>query len=311
MSTKLGRVAERVWTSTPGDLYVLGKRRVGTLFGHRDNGWDYSLDAVLRNPKHMDVKLEIERWERQWRMCRRLGAPELETEFSVLGKTIFELGCGPVLGFGPVAIFLGASAFYYREPDFIRSVFESDAVKQKYFKPLFAELIANYGELQSFNEWYRSVMQKCEPVSDDRELVGITISHSVLEHISREELPTMLAKLYEVAGPSSRFCHTVDFGPHGGSFQDLYQTDKAIERPRLNLYRLSDIISALQAAGFEIYQSITYKRDSIDRSLIHQSWREYSDEDLESRVVLIFGTKKRDTRLEGSKGGAVDGPVSL
>ncbi|HEX3100258.1 MAG TPA: hypothetical protein VHQ01_00625, partial [Pyrinomonadaceae bacterium] len=120
-----GNILKKFWTHSADDLFVIAERRTRQLLGKGDLGWDYSLAAVLRSPKNMNTKLEIERWERQWRICRLNGLNDIENKFSLSGKTVLELGCGPVLGFGPIAIYRGAERFWYREPDFVRAVVES------------------------------------------------------------------------------------------------------------------------------------------------------------------------------------------
>jgi len=281
-----------VWTHSANDLFVLAIRRARQLVGRGDLGWDYSLTAVLSSPKNMNSKLEIERWERQWRVCRLNGLADVESEFDPFGRSILELGCGPVLGFGPIAIFRGAERFWYLEPDFSRAVLESLEVKNKYFEPLFHELTANYGRLQSFDEWYSRIIELSQPFSEGMAgEVDITLSHSVLEHIPLRELPILLDALYAASRPDGRFFHTVDFGPHGGAFNSLYSQDQTVERQNLNLLRRSEVEAAMSSAGFTHDASIVYKTDDVPKSDVHRSWQKYSRTDLESRVVFMIGRR--------------------
>ena len=179
--TTLRSTVRKLWQTSPADLSLIGKRRLRRRLGNGDHGCDYSLEAVLRNPKHMNIKLEIERWERQWRICRLQGLGDVEEKFDFSGKTLLEVGCGPVFGCGPIALFKGAKRFWYQDPDFHRTVVESQAIKKQYFHPLYQELIANYGKLMSFDDWYSTMMELGHPLQlEATGTVDITISHSVL-----------------------------------------------------------------------------------------------------------------------------------
>lgn len=265
------------------------------MFGQGDHGWDYSLQTVLKTPKHMDFKMEIERWERMWRMCQLHQLKEVECHFDFTGKKILEVGCGPVLGIGPLAIFRGAQRFFYQEPDFVREVVASPAIRDAYFQPLHEELVANYGQLMPFEEWHSKVLDQSEPLKQDLgPIVDITISHSVLEHIPRKEFADFLQGLYNSSRPGAWFAHTVDFGPHGfgtGRMESLYEMDRQVEPPRLNLLRKSDVETALRSAGFRLEAPIPYKTDRLGKTRIHESWRKYSEDDLSHRVVILLGSR--------------------
>lgn len=289
------RKIRKIWNSSPAELVEIGSRRVRRMFGRGDHGWDYSLQAVLRNPKHMNFKMEIERWERMWRMCRLHQLKEVESHFDFVGKTVLEAGCGPVLGIGPLAIFRGAQRFFYQEPDFVREVIESSAIRDAYFQPLHQELVANYGQLMPFEEWYSKVLAQSAPLPQGLDsIVDITVSHSVLEHIPRKVFADFLLGLYLSSRPGAWFAHTVDFGPHGfgkGRMESLYEMDRQVEPPYLNLLRKSDVEAALRSAGFRLEATIPYKTERLSQARIHESWREYSEDDLSHRVVIFLGSR--------------------
>src|SRR5437879_2716783 len=157
-------IIRKLWQKSPADLFTVGRRRIGRRLGNGDHGWDYSLESVIKNPKHMNIKMEIERWERHWRICRLHGLGKVEEKFDFFGKSVLEVGCGPVFGCGPVALYKGAERFWYQEPDLRRTVVESTAIKNKYFRPFHQELVANYGRQMSFEEWYSRVMELSHPL---------------------------------------------------------------------------------------------------------------------------------------------------
>lgn len=289
------RVARKLWQESPADLFMIGRRRVGRYFGNGDLGWDYSLEAVIKNPKHMNCKMEIERWERHWRICRLHGLENFEKQFDFSGKSVLEVGCGPVFGCGPIALFKGAEKFWYQEPDLRRSVVESTALKNAYFRRLHQELVANYGPQIRFDEWYSKVIELTHPLpSGATGTVDITISHSVLEHIPRRTLAPFLENLFAASRPGGVFSHTVDLGPHGhgnGTLLSLYGTNRENEPANINLLRGCDVESAILKAGLTLTASVVYKSDEIDESRLHESWRRYSIEELSSRVVFLLGRR--------------------
>jgi len=204
-------IGRKLWQKSPADLFTIGARRIRHRLGNGDPGWDYSLEAVIKNPKHMNIKMEIERWERHWRICRLHGLGNVEKKFDFFGKSVLEVGCGPVFGCGPVALFKGAEKFWYQEPHLRRAVVESTAIKNKYFRPLHQELVANYRGQIGFDEWYARVIElSCPLQSGTTNVADLTISHSVLEHIPRGTLSSVLSALYEASRPGGWFSHTVD-----------------------------------------------------------------------------------------------------
>jgi hypothetical protein len=242
----------------------------------------------------MDFKMEIERWERLWRIAKLNAVANLQEHFDFNGKAVLESGCGPVLGTGPMALFRGAASFWYQEPSLQRKVTESTELKKRYFLSLYQELIANYGRRMSFAEWYSRVMERSSPLeSGAKGVADITISNSVLAHIPRSIFTQFLRDLYLASRPNGWFVHLVDFGPHGhgdGTLPSLYKTNWEKEPANLNLLRQCDVESAMRGVGFDIAASLIYKSEEIDGRCVHESWRKYSEKDLSARVVFLLGS---------------------
>jgi SAM-dependent methyltransferase len=298
MST-FGRTVNKIWATSPRNLWIAGRRRGRQLLGKSDEGWNYSLEAVLASSKHMNPKMELERWERQWRICRRNGVGYLEAGFDFAGKSVVELGCGPVLGIGPVALFKGAEKFWYREPDLLRDVLESARIKERYFVPMYEELVSNYGRLATFDQWYSRLIETTAPLPDDADqLVDITLSNSVLEHIPDSELSEILKELYRASRPGGGFSHTVDFGPHGGRLSDVYLKDRRVKPHHLNLLRKSEMEHRIKTSGLKLSASILYKADEIDKDSVHESWKMCSIEDLQTRVMHFIGSRPGEQKTD-------------
>ena len=171
--------------------------------------------------------MEIERWERLWRIARLNDMANLQEHFDFSGKSVLEAGIWAGLGAGPMALFRGAKDFWYLEPSLQRQVTQSTKIKTQYFRPLYQELVANYGSRMAFSDWYSHVLESSLPLqSGSKDFVDITISHSVLEHIPRSALTQFLNDLYLASQPNGWFVHVVDFGPHGyadGTLPSLYK----------------------------------------------------------------------------------------
>lgn len=288
----LGGTIRKIWHHSPNDVWIKCRRECRKLFGRSDYGWNYSLEAVLANAKHMNPRMEIERWERQWRVCRVQGTGSIESSFHLVDKNVLELGCGPLLGCGPFALFQGAESFWYIEPDIVRPALESFQVKERYFVPMYDELVSNYGEKMTFDHWYSRVVESTAPLPTGAEqLIDITISNSVLEHISTQDLSMMLEDLYLASRSGSWFSHTVDFGPHGGRLSDVYSRNRHDKPAHLNLLRKSEIEDRFRASGFEISASVVYKADKIEHSSVHKTWANYSLDDLATRVMIFIGQR--------------------
>jgi len=253
----------------------------------------------------------IDRWERYWRVIQASGVPVDRTAFDIDGKTVFELGCGPILGWGPLALFLGAQTFYYDEPAAQPAVASSDVMRERYFLILHRELVANYGPRMNFDEFYELCMTKCQPLALERSTdvggIDLFFSNSVLEHVPASQLEGVLSKLSQLSSRIGSYFHTIDFGPHGlvPEFDDLYRMPRA-ERPGdglINLLKPSEFKTALIAAG-STCDVVLYKTLPVNQSKLHPSWRNYSTEDIHCGVAFFLGAMNRSN-------GATDKPGAL
>lgn len=281
---------EKLWVSSPSDVVNFIKKKVIPK-----QGWDYSIQAVLKNQKHMDTCKLIDRWERYWRVIENRNQDNSIKNFSFAAKDIMELGCGPLFGWGAIALFQGASHYYYYEPSLVRDVVESRELKEKYFIPLHKELVSNYGKRMNFGEYYEKLLTHCTPILFNKsESIDIILSNSVLEHIPRNEIKSLLSKLFSLCKKGAYFFHAVDFGSHGiggNGFGSLYTKDATNGLEKLNLLRKSDIENAISNTGFQLLHSTIYRAENIDFNKLHPTFRKYSEEDITAKVVFFVGRK--------------------
>jgi len=255
--------------------------------------YDYSADATLTSRKHMNVQSCIDRWFRLWRVA---GYPSGQMQPELDGKEIFELGCGPLLGFGPLTLFLGAKSFRYLEPAYDPKVMASEEIKALYFLPLFDELVANFGKRMSRDAFLDKLKSSSHAVPASAS-IDLIISVSVLEHINNEDfLPTM-QMLSNSGRTGARFLHAVDFGCHGKggaktTFGEIYQQSdqSSVYKWGINGLRRCDVARVLLASGMKIVEPVIYRTCPVNRENISTYWTKYTDLDLTARVVLYSGT---------------------
>ena len=123
------KILHRLWNESPASIYSLVKKKLN--FGNNIY-WEYGLDTILNDSKHLNINALIDRLERYTRITN-LNIPNSTFNLNFESKTIFELGCGPLLGCGPIFLFLGAKRFYYYEPFLLKETVASKEIKERYF----------------------------------------------------------------------------------------------------------------------------------------------------------------------------------
>jgi hypothetical protein len=215
------------------------------------------------------------------------------------GKRVVEVGCGPLAGFGPLAVFRGAASFESAEPEWDPNLFFSEPVMERYLRVFHADLVALYGPRMDFTAFQNSLRTRMSIHRSgfDRAPIGggvdVVLSQSCLEHVF--PLEATVEKLAAIQAPQARFLHLVDFGNHyptGNPFEGLYEQPPADYIARrgkaLNLLRVSDI-SAL-FARFGIAAKTVPARVLLDgyRGKPHAWWREcYDDAALFTQLALV------------------------
>lgn len=280
-------ILDKIWKTTPEEIYNGILRRF-----FKSPSWDYSLGAVLKSQKHLKYQNLIDRWFRYCRVMDAADQNEFRKGLDFHNKHILEIGCGPLLGWGPLAIFLGASRFTYHEPFLQRAVLGSEQMRKAYFLPFYGELVVNFGLRMGFQEFYHRTLSAVPLNFENSENIEIALSNSVLEHVSRKELTDLLSKINEVCRPKSFFFHCVDFGSHGVGgtrFGTLYKRKAGEETRFLNMMRKTEIANSIEAAGGNILAQVTYQQTLCHRDEMDKSWQAYDDDDLFSRVVFFLG----------------------
>lgn len=281
-------------TMTPREAWRLARLRLPLL----KNGPPWTAKELMSSQKFTRGIRFAEFLMRQEAIVRRsMTFPALDFK----GKRVVEVGCGPLGGYGPLAIFRGAVSFESAEPEWDAAVFEAPEIIEKYLRIFHADLVALYGPLMEFGEFQEALRSKMQvhrcgfeaaPIEGP---VDVVLSQSVLEHVF--PLEQTVAKLAVIQSSETRFLHLVDFGNHyptADPFDGLYSVppeEYIRKRGRaINLLRPPDI-----ARMFEEH-SIS-ARVIPSRTLLHGAqgakvspWSEQYDVDaLRVHLALVAG----------------------
>ena len=133
----IAKIMDRLWKESLYSNFNFIKNK---LIVQDSTHWKYDLSSVLESKKHLNVNNLIDRLERYSRVIK-LNVPESNFNLDFINKNVFELGCGPLLGCGPIFLFLGAKDFYYYEPYLMPETISSKIIRDGYFKRLYDELL--------------------------------------------------------------------------------------------------------------------------------------------------------------------------
>lgn len=278
---------------TPREAWRLLRRRLPVLRA----GPAWTADELLQSAKHVRGIRYAEHLLRHEAIARRhVGWKQLD----FAGRRVVEIGCGPLAGYGPLAVFCGAASYQSAEPEWSGDLFFSEAVTSRYLKVLHADLTALYGERMSFPEFRTALRERmlihvapfdAAPIEGP---VDVVLSQSVLEHVFPPE--AVIDKLVAIHGPATRHLHLVDFGNHyptAHAFDGLYDQDPdAYIRDRgkaINLLRVPDILRLFQSRGLPAV-GIPIRALDVDPVRVSPWWRRYETDDLRIQLALICVT---------------------
>ena len=281
-------------TLTPWETWRLLRLRTPGLRG----GPAWTTDELLSSAKHGRGIRFSELMLRQEAVVRR-HMPWPALDFA--GKRVVEVGCGPLAGYGPLAIFCGAISFESAEPEWNQDLFHCEPVADKYLRTFHADLVGLFGPLMDFAGFRRALRERIKVSTKGFEQapidgpVDIVLSQSVLEHVF--PLEDTVAKLAAIQSPATRFLHLVDFGNHYPTvnpFEGLYEqpADAYIARRgrAINGLRASDVAALF--ARHNIAAQVIASRTARDSytGAIHPWWRErYDEATLFTQLAMVAG----------------------
>jgi hypothetical protein len=277
---------------TPLETWRIARHRLPGLKG----GPAWTAEELLSSSKHGRGIRFAELLLRQEAVVRQT-RPWEPLDFS--GKRVVEIGCGPLAGFAPLAIFCGATSFESAEPEWDPQLFHSELISDRYLRTFHADLSALYGPRMEFAPFRQALRKRLSvhrcgfeaaPLGGPADIV---LSQSCLEHVF--PLDATVAKLASIQNARTRFLHLVDFGNHyptGNPFEGLYDQPPATYIARrgktINLLRAPDVQSLFTHHGIAA-QTIT-SRSIVYGGVIHPWWRErYDEKALFTQLALLVG----------------------
>lgn len=280
---------------TPLELWRIARHRLPGFRG----GASWTPSELLSSAKHTRGIRFAELLLRQEVIARRAldGWPPIAFE----GKRVVEVGCGPLAGFGPLAIFCGAALFQSAEPEWDPALFSSEQVRRKYLRTFHADLTAVYGARMTFEQFCGELDRRIVVATSGFEWapidgpVDVVLSQSVLEHVF--PLEDTVRKLASIQGPQTRFMHLVDFGNHyptENPFEGLYdvppETYIARRGRAINCLRASEVTALFDRHG--IAMKLVPSRVMPVPVHVHEFWRgRFSDADLATQLALIVSER--------------------
>ncbi len=288
------RILNRLWTTPPRDaVRLIGKR----LSKRRNTGYDP--EEVMNHRKFMRTQMLYDFLSRYETIIRRSHADWQPLEFN--GKRILEMGCGPVMGWGPLTVFLGCVSHTGVEPKFNASILQHPEFEKRYLLPLYRDLRAVYGPRMEFAEFKVAVRERITIVPLTYLEAGLSgpfdvmLSNSVLEHIF--PLKDSIVQMKRHAAPGCRFLHLVDFGNHRQSYHPLagiYEREPEEYFQKfgrlINLHRSPDVLGFFNEAGWRCRREPYYFAREYFNDEIIPYWRDrYDDDSLFMHVAIFFG----------------------
>jgi hypothetical protein len=286
------KIIKRLWELPPSEAAYKIKRR---LLGRSGS---FDVQEIIRSPRLMRSQRFYDFLSRyETILARNVGWEPLEFE----GRDVLEIGCGSLLGFGPIALFRGAASYTAMEPGFDPCVFDEPAIVDAYYLSIFKDLSAIYGPRMEFPEFMDLLKTRTrvdrEPLLETK-LTGpfdIVLSNSCLEHVF--DFKESMAALHTLCAADCRFLHLVDFSNHRSTkslFADLYSMEpkRYLERfdDAINLLRPPDVLASMREVGFDAGLVPYASFREFFEGPVHEYWTEkYSEDELFLANVLIYG----------------------
>jgi SAM-dependent methyltransferase len=256
----------------------------------------YDLKTVLGSSYHMDARKPVDRFLRYERILHiklRWAALRFEE------RDVLEIGSGPLLGWGPLAVYLGARSYACVEPRFRQEVLDSTDVQVRFFLPFHQQLEAIYDAHVSFDEFIHRIRSRIVVYSSPietcrlpRQSADLVISRDVLQHVA--DLDGAVRQMCRASRTGAMHFHLVNFtdlvSPPNDPFRELYRLTPVeyFEKDSLlNLKRPSDMTTLFRSAGFPVALVPYYVDPDIASRKIADYWKRYELHDLAVQMGFL------------------------
>ena len=261
-----------------------------------EEDFPYDRDSVLTSKYHMDARKPVDRLLRYERVL------DTQAQWPALDfadRRGLEIGCGPLLGWGPIAVYLGARRYVCIEPRFQEAVLLADEVWTRFFLPLHQQLEAVFARGVSFADFADRIrsrihvhgvpVERCELDDASADLV---ISNGVLQHVA--DLDGAMQQIRRVSCEGAKQLHVVHFTDHvsppDDPFHEIYRQEPAdyfAHDSLLNLKRPSEVAAMFHGVGISVTM-VPYLVDPPSRPrTLAPYWRRFDPSDLAIQIAFF------------------------
>jgi SAM-dependent methyltransferase len=280
----------QLWRTPPRDIArkVSKRLRGSTQPDVRD---------LVRSPRYMRAQMPYDFFSRYEVIAQRAcGWQPLD----FADRDVLEVGCGPVLGFGPLAVFLGCRRFCAVDPVIRKETLYHPDLIETYFLRVYKDLAGVYGPRVSYEDFLRGLRERVTlsttgitECAEPDQAFDIALSNSTLEHL--HPLSDSIRSLRRLTRPTARQMHLVDFGNHRATrnpFSGIYNVTPeqyfAKHGNGINLARPPDLLRLFAEHGFDVALATYYRFDEFYDEPIDEYWRSaYSTADLFLKTAVL------------------------
>ena len=256
----------------------------------------YDFETVTGSLYHMDARRPIDRLLRYQKLLgNRMAWKDLEFE----GKEILEFGCGPLLGWAPIATYLGCERYFCVEPGLREELVRSKEVTRRFFLPMYYQLDALFERGLSFEQFKTRLFERMQPMSQPLEHcqlpdkhVDLVYSNGVIQHVS--DLENCFRQIQRISRPDTRQFHVIHFADHHSPpdrpFDAIYSVspeEYLVTRSLLNLKRPSEILALFERHGLDVKLVPYYRDERFSDKNLHPYWRRFSPDDLSIQFAFF------------------------
>ena len=287
------RLLLRLYELPPKDVLLKVRKRFRPSKGEGPD-----IEEILSNPTKIRPQRLYDFLSRYQAIIRRQHS---WNDLTFEGKNVLEIGCGPLLGWGPMAVFLDCENFTCVDPHINKDIIRTSTIIERYFLPIYKDLSALYGPRKDFDRFVTDLFNKTTVFKQKftelqlQRVFNITLSNSCLEHIF--PLDVTIRKLREISTADCRFLHLVDFGNHRSThnpFESIYEIESdayfSLYGKNINLLRCSDVLRLFQDNGFDAAAVPYYFFEDFFEGRICPYWSEhYHRSELFLKTAIIAG----------------------
>jgi hypothetical protein len=261
-----------------------------------EEDFQYDLESILRNAVHTDARRVVDRFLRYERVLQKNSN---WTPLGFSGKHVVEIGCGPLLGIGPIAIYCGSPEYTCIEPRYRPEVLESDLIWKRFFLPLFQQLDVIFDRGISYNEFvdrvWSAINVEIVPIEEFNHFAAkadIVYSNGVLQHILN--LENAISQIQLMSHAMTRQFHVVNFTDHASlpddPFREIYELDPSEYFEHdflLNLKRPTEIASMFHKSNIPVMQVNYICDETAVPDNVAPYWSRFDTSDLAVQIAFF------------------------